>query len=240
MDNSLILTMIGGIIAFILLVIVLYAVFGVTARIIPANERLIIYRFGRIHRIGGPDAVQLYPGLDDIRQVIRVYDRVIEVSMPETLVYGVPNELDVSLWGRFDPVAASRGSYGKLERLLQMSDEQRLELAQEKVREAVIRQIANVEEKMPLPAQAGETQRLLALAPASPIYNELLAGVKYQLSLTMPAIGVLVDTGKPVVLRGHTLLQGEVITGSAVSSAAEPNETYRLSKEDLAVLKSVV
>jgi hypothetical protein len=233
-----IIPIIAALIILLGLGLALYFGLAVQKRTIPLNERLVISRFGRFHRVGGPGTTRIYPGLDRVTDVIRVYDQAIEVTMPNAPVYGVPHELTVALWGKFDPVQASRGHYSNLERLLQMSEDERLAQAKAKIEEAVTRQIAYLEEKIPLPTEAADGRPVLALAPGGPIYEKLIKAVNYYLLDTLPTVGVLPDTSKPIVLRGRAMSNGQHSAQSDLPLNHQAH--YWLSQRDLAVLKSVV
>ncbi len=202
MDNSLI---IGAIIIFVILLIVVYKVLSTTTRVVPQEKRLVIYRLGRFHRVVGPGPVQILPSIDKIVQTIEVRDHPLEINVPGIFAFGVPNELKLNLWCSFDLVQAAGGDHDKLAKFVQISEAERRKQVEVKMREAIVRQIADLQEKMPLPDKASLIERVIALAPGSTRYNALLKGLKYELEKSLPSVGVILNTSQPIVLTGRNI-----------------------------------
>jgi hypothetical protein len=196
----------------IVVVVFLVILFGVVIRlfasmtqVVPQTQRLVVYRLGRFHRIAGPGPVQIIPRLDQVVRMIEVRDHPVEITVPGLFAFGAPNTLTLNLWCSFDLVQAAEGDHGKLAQLVQLSESERHQQVEVKMREALVRQIADLQQKMPLPDKATLMDRIIALAPASPRHNALLKGVKYDLERTLPSVGVILNTNQPIVLTGRSL-----------------------------------
>jgi hypothetical protein len=198
------LMIVVGIIFLIVLLVVLYNLIAIT-RVVPQEERLVVYRLGRFNRIAGPGPVQVIPGLEEVVQTIDVRDRPLEIKVPGIFAFGVPNDLTLNLWCSFDLVKAVKGDRDKLAKLVQLTEFERHEQVKVKMREALVSQVANLQEQMPLPIKAKLTERIIALAPGTPRYNALIKGLKHQLERTFPSVGVILNTDQSIVLTGRNL-----------------------------------
>lgn len=193
---------IGGL---ILLVILVTVMFIVTLRVVPEEERRVVYRLGRFHRITGPGLVMIIPGLEHVGRTFEVRTHPIEIAVSGLLAFGVPNDLSLNLWCRFDPVQAAGGDHHKLAELAQMRDTERHHQVEVKMREALINQIARLEERQPLPQTAILIDKVMALAPGSSRYHKLIEGLKEELARTLPAVGFILDPNQSIVLTGRNL-----------------------------------
>lgn len=189
-----------GIVLAIILLFILFRILRSTTHVIPQEERWVIYRLGRFRRLAGPGTVQIIPQLDEIKRVVNVRDRPHEVTVKGVFAFGVPNDLTLNLWCSFDLEKAAGEDRNKLAQLVQINELERREQVEVKMREALIRQISTLQERMPLPDKAQFMDRVIALAPGSTRYNALLRGVQYELERSLPSIGVILDTSQPIVL----------------------------------------
>lgn len=194
------LLVIGGVFLVLVLLILLYALLRTTTRVVSQERRLVIYRLGRFHRIAGPGPVQIMPKIDEVVRTIEVRDRPMEVTVEGIIAFGVPNSLTLDLWCRTDVVEAAKGDRDKLLNLAQISEAERTHQIEVKMREAITRQLAKVQERLPLPDKADFFQRLGALRPASARYDDLLKGIRYELETSLPTIGVILHKDQPIVL----------------------------------------
>lgn len=201
-------TILWTIVAIILagiFLIALYKLITMTFQVVPQEKRLVIYQLGTFSRVAGPGPVRVIPGLDKVVKTIEVRDHLHEVTVPGIFAYGVPNELTLSLWCSFDLVQAAAGDRGKLMRFVQVSEAERRDQVRVKMHEALVRQIAGLQERMPLPDKATLLERVIALAAGSQRYNEFLKCLKYDLDRILPSIGVVLSTEHPIVLTGRNI-----------------------------------
>jgi hypothetical protein len=174
-------------------------------RVVPHGERLVIYRLGRFHRVVGPGLVLVLPKLENIVRTFRVRDQPIEVTVGGLFLYGLPAEMTLNLWCSFDLAQAAGGDYAKLANFVQFSDGERRRQVEVKVREALVRQIADLQKHRPLPDTAPILEKVKALAPGSPRYNELLEAAKRDLGQILPTVGAVLNTAQPVTLVRRTI-----------------------------------
>ncbi len=198
------LWIIGGIFAIVLLIALIKLITSST-RVVSEEKRLVIYRIGRFHRISGPGPVTVIPILDEVKKTIEVRNHPLEVTVDGVFAYGVPNSLTLNLWCSFDLVKAAGKDREKLVNIAQMNEGERRQQVKVKMHEALIRQIAILQERMPLPATAPLMERVAALVPGGPRYNELLKGLKYDLEKTLPSIGVVLSPDHPIALTGRNI-----------------------------------
>jgi hypothetical protein len=169
------------IVGVVLLVILIAIVLRAILRVVPHEERRVIYRLGRFHRVVGPGLVLVIPRLEQVVRTIEVRDHPMEITVPGLFAFGVPTELTLNLWCSFDLVQAAGGDRDKLARLVQIRDGERHRQVEVKMREALVNQISDLQKRMPLPAAATTMDGVIALAPGGPRYRELLEGVKREL-----------------------------------------------------------
>jgi hypothetical protein len=193
------LLIVGSILLAVLVAVVLRA----TVRVVSHEERLVIYRLGRFHRVVGPGLVLVIPRLDHVVRPIEVRDHPMEITVPGLFAFGVPTELTLNLWCSFDLVQAAGGDRDKLARLVQIRDGERHRQVEVKMREALVNQISDLQKRMPLPATTMEG--VIALAPGGPRYRELLEGVKRELEQTLPSVGVILNPAHSIVLTGRNI-----------------------------------
>jgi len=64
----------------------------------------------------------------------------------------------------------------------------------------LIHQIAELQERRPPPPNASLQDRIIALAPGSPPYNELLWALKHELQQTLPSVGAILNPNQSITL----------------------------------------
>lgn len=198
-----ILWIIVAIIALIVVGLVVYNILRATTRIVPEGQRLIVYRLGRFNRVVGPGMVQVIPALEQVTRTLEVRDHPLEVTVKGIFAYGVPNDMTLDLWCSYDLVRAAAGSRAKLALFVQMSDTERRQQVEVKMREALVNQVALLEQHLPLPPKSTPLDGVIALAAGTERYNKLLAGVKDELEKSLPSIGVVLNTTQPITLTGR-------------------------------------
>ena len=195
-----ILLMIVGAAVLLVVLVILYRVIRASTHVIPEEQRWVIYRLGRFHRVAGPGTVQILPRFDRVVQTFEIRHRPLEVSVPGIFGFGLPNDLTLNLWCSFDPVQAAGGDKDRLIRLVQINDAERRDQVAVKARQAMVNCLAQLQSTMPLPAQPQVMDQVVALAPGSPRYNTLLNTLREDLERTLPSVGVVLDTSQPIIL----------------------------------------
>ncbi len=235
-----------GIVLLIGFILILLKVLTATTRVVSQDERLAIYRLGHFHRIAGPGPVQIIPRIDQVVRTINVRARPIGTTVSSVFVFGVQNELTLDLWCHFDLMQAAGGDREKLVNSVQISELERRQQIELKMREALLRQIEVLQDRMPLPDRATPVDRIEALTPGNVRYNTLFKGVKYELEKSLLEVGVVLNTTKPIVLT--RTISDKITEESVAERPPAPSETGQepstkalqpLTRDDLAVLKRI-
>jgi hypothetical protein len=199
------LAIIGGIFLCLVLIFIVYKLLKRNMHVVPQEQRLVIYRLGRFSRVAGPGLVWVSPRLEEVKRTLEVRDHPIEVTVSGIFAFGVPNDLTLNLWCSFDLKEAAGGDNDKLAQFVQVRESERRQQVEVKMREALVERLADLQERMPLQDGATTMDAIIALAPGSKRYNELLAGVKRQLEHTLPTIGVILNSSQPIIITGRGL-----------------------------------
>ena len=171
-------------------------------RIVPEEQRWVVYRLGRFHRVVGPGPALIWPRLDVIRQKYLVRDEPLECSVADIFLYGVPVGVTIRLWASFDLQKASRGDRGLLANLVQFGYTERCRQVEAKVREALIHQVQELEQRRPLSGSASVAEKILPLIPGTPECSELLKRVARELQESLLTVGAVLNTAQPVMITG--------------------------------------
>lgn len=201
-----------GIIGLLVLVVIAYNFLRAATHIVPEGQRVVIYRLGRFDRIAGPGQVWVIPGVDQVVQTLEVRDHPIEITVPGIFAFGIANDLTFNLWLSYNPEQAASGDKDRLAKLVQINDTERRRQIEVKLREALVNQIAELEKRMPLPGTPNAIDGVIALAPGSKRYNELLAGFKRELEKTLPLVGVILNTNQSITVTGRGIPEGVINT----------------------------
>jgi hypothetical protein len=199
------LWIIVGIILAIILVIMVIKLLRSSLHVVPEGRRLVVYRLGRFNRIVGPGLVLVIPWLEQIMRTLEVRDHPLEVTVTGIFAYGIPNDLTLNLWCSYDLARAAGGDKHQLAHLAHMSDAERRQQVEVKMREALVTQVAILQKQMPLPAEASPFDSVIALAPGTERYNKLLEWVRDELEKTLPSVGVVLNTSQPITLTGRDI-----------------------------------
>lgn len=194
-----VLITIGGIVLVIIVIFIAYKIIRGMTQVVPQEERLVIYRLGRFNRISGPGVVWMLPNMENARP-IDVRDRPHELTISQIFAFGVSNELTLNLWCSFDLAQAAGDDKEKLSQLVQLNEVERRHQLEVKIREALVHQLSDLQRRRPLPETASTFDGVIALAPGSDRYNELLEGVTRELAQSLRSIGIVLNTSQPITL----------------------------------------
>lgn len=251
---TIVLVVTGVIVLVIFIIILLYAARTTTTHLVSQDERLVIYRLGSFSRLAGPGAVQTIPGIDDVVGTVSLSEFPVEVTIADCSAFGLSADLTLKFWCKFDLGAAAKNGHKTLADLVKMSDTERNQQIKIWAREALVRQIAHLQERIPLPDRVEKEKRVAALAPGSLRYNTLVQSVINDLEQKLLTLGIIVSTTHQSVLTFET----EEAARPADASAKEGQESLeadtpskdrapqgelqpslRLTRRDLMVLKRV-
>ncbi|RMD67182.1 hypothetical protein D6833_00530, partial [Candidatus Parcubacteria bacterium] len=191
-----------AVLLLLIAIVVLLRFFRASIRVVPEQQRLVIERLGRVHRVAGPGPVLIVPKLERIAGAYLARDEPQECSVDGIFVYGVPIGVTIRLWSCFEPQRTARGNRELLANLVKFSTSERREQLCAKVREALIHQLQEVEQRRPLPQTARIAEKILPLIPGAPQCDELLKLVAEELGRTLPSIGWVLNRDQPVMITG--------------------------------------
>jgi len=172
--------------------------------IVPENERVVIFRFGRFQKVCGPGRVMFMRGVDEIKQTIDILDRPCEYHVPYIFLNGVPLSLTISMWSRYDPVeAAGIGQIRKrlLREMVQYTDDDRREQSQLLLREAVMRRAAEFNRQNPTVMKDSFFVKLMPVLPGQPATRQLLDRVRLDVLSAFRRLGIIINTQQPIMIR---------------------------------------
>lgn len=168
-------------------------------RIVPEEERLVVYRLGRFHKIAGPGPVILQRNLDEVKRTFSVRDEPRNVRINGLFINGVPFGYTLNFWYRFDLKAAAGEDRVRLVNLAQFSDDERKQQVATKVREALVTSAARLERNYQ-PAGNHFFYKLLPIIPGLPEFEALFAEVRQHLRTTLPLVGAILNEAHPITV----------------------------------------
>ncbi|MFN8446410.1 MAG: hypothetical protein U0175_36805 [Caldilineaceae bacterium] len=200
------------ILAIVVLLFLAVLLFGLRYELVKQEERLVLYRFGRFSRIGGPGYVFYSTRFETIERRINVREENKKVSVDGLFINGIPFGYTFDIWMRNDPQAAAQQSGQPLAELAQFDDRERLAQTKVTIRNALLESLAQVEQEHPVSAKAPFVTKLLPIFPGQPAFNSLMDQVRQRLSQSLPEIGVLPAPGRPITVMYINLNQ-QIIDG---------------------------
>lgn len=219
MDFLIVLLIILGI------VVGLYLLTQSKIQIVPEEERLVVYRLGRFHRVAGPGPVVLQRSLDEVKRTFSVRDEPHNVRVMGLFMNGVPFGYTLNLWYRSDLKAAASEDRARLLNLVQFNNEERERQVATKVREALVTSAAKIEKEYK-PAGNNFVHKLLPIIPGLPEFEALLAEVRQQLRMTLPLVGAVLNETQPITVTNIHLGNDIVSSFSRGRIAALLSETF--------------
>jgi hypothetical protein len=191
----------------VVLAFIAYSILSRTTQIVPDEERWVIHRLGRFHRIVGPGMVQIFPGLEYVRKRIDARNHPVEVEINGILAYGILNHLTLNLWCRIDLKEAAGNDKKKLAELALLSEVERQRQVQVKMRDILSNQIIELQKSKPLPPNASIFEKIVTLTPGTEHYKTLIERARRELEQALLSVGVILDTNQPIVLTGRNIPQ---------------------------------
>lgn len=213
--------MVPFVVVIVLLVIAALAYFLLRPdiKIVPEEERLVIYRLGRFDRVAGPGPILLSRDIDEIKRHFSIRNEPQNVAVDGLMMYGIPVGLTVNLWCRYDPVRAAGGDRERLRELVQFSESERHEHLAVQLRDALVHYMSALEQRAPLPPTATIVDMIVPILPGVPTCVEILQNVQRELAHTLPALGLYSDASHPLVIT-HLRLPEDMTKGFSRGRAA--------------------
>lgn len=223
----------------VLLVIVLGGAFaahvlGFTFRLVKQEKRLVVYRLGVFYKLAGPGPVVLNRHTDTVEREITVRSDQKEYMVGPYFMHGVPFSYLLLFWRRVDLVAAAGDDREKLAALAQYDDEQRELQIRNKLHEAFLKWVPQIEKAHKLKSDS-IAEKLAPIFPGEPECEKLFQCVLQELQKTLPTIGVFPDRRQTSVLTIKSLsVPPEVSAGfSDARSLALLREQFPELSEDM-------
>lgn len=188
------------IVAFVVaLYYLLTGLLGMQYRVVPEEKRLVIYRLGRFQRIAGPGVVITWR-TDTIEREINVRDEPVDLRVENLYMKGIPFGYTLNLWLHTDPVTVAQGDQERLRELALFNDRERQQQIAVKLRESIVKVVADIEKSYKLSKDALTFEKLLPIFPGLPLCEQLLEALKAELQRTLPTIGVVVNQQQPITI----------------------------------------
>ncbi len=194
-----------------LIIVGIYFLTQSKMQVVQEEERLVVYRLGRFHRVAGPGVVVLQRMLDEVKRTFNVRDEPHNVRINGLFMNGVPFGYTLNFWYRFDLQAAADGNHERLAKLVQFSDEEREKQVATKVREALVAAGPVIEQKFK-PTGADFVSKLLPIIPGLPSFDAFMVEVRKHLRESLPLVGAILNEEHPLTVTNIHL--GSDIIGS--------------------------
>ncbi|MCE7983000.1 MAG: hypothetical protein DYG89_17585 [Caldilinea sp. CFX5] len=194
-----------------LIIVGIYFLTQSKMRVVQEEERLVVYRLGRFHRVAGPGVVLLQRMLDEVKRTFNVRDEPHNVRVNSLFMNGVPFGYTLNFWYRFDLQAAAHGDHERLAKLVQFSDEEREKQVATKVREALVAAGPVIEQRFK-PTGSDFVSKLLPIIPGLPSFDAFMVEVRKHLRESLPLVGAILNEEHPLTVTNIHL--GSDIIGS--------------------------
>jgi hypothetical protein len=180
-------------------------------RMVPEEERWVIYRSGKFHRLVGPGRVEIlkkrpdFPSFEAVEyervaRIVNVRNEPVSLAVDGLFIYGIPFQYTVNFWCKTDIGQAAALTGQDVTTLVQFSDPERRHQVAVKLRDAMHAAVQQVQVDHPLPEDANFVDKLLPIFPGVDQCNELLSELRQQLMATLPLVGVLFDPKHPITV----------------------------------------
>ena len=167
---------------------------------VPPQERAIIFRHGRFHRIAGPGSVWLLSRIETDEGWYNTANQPQSVWVYNVRVRDIAANLQVNLWTRTDLEAVAAGNRPRLAEMALIKERARDAQVAVEIKRALDEALATLIAANRLPANAPLLGQLEVLLPGRPLCAELLAFVGHELAPRLRDFGVILDPTKPISL----------------------------------------
>jgi hypothetical protein len=174
------------------------------------EQRLVIFRLGRFHRISGPGVVWLLAGIEKIADWHNTANQPRNLWVSNLLIRGIDASLNVNLWVRTDLVEAAGNDKSKLAELATLHESAREGQVAVEVKRAMDDGLAAIEAAHPLGPNATLPEKIAVLLPTSALRDELLTSARDALAPRLREFGVILDPTKRISIT-QVLLPDDVV-----------------------------
>lgn len=173
--------------------------------IVPEEERLVIYRFGKFSRIVGPGPVWMQRRVERIERRLKVRSEPHFLKFNDLYAYDIPLGYTLSLWYRLDPVAAANGDQQMLRQLAQFESAECEENIRIRIHDLLIKHIAEFLDKHSLPNKPTVLDKLLPFCPGQPACDEILNKIRRELPEVLRSFGAVWNPTQPLAIKDFHL-----------------------------------
>lgn len=173
--------------------------------IIPEEERVVIYRFGKFSRVAGPGPVWMQRSIDQIERRLKVRNEPHFLKFNGLYAYDIPLGYTLSLWYRLDPVAAANGDQQMLRQLAQFESAECEENIRIRIHDLFIKHIADFLDRHSLPSKPTVLDKLIPFCPGQPACDEILNKIRRELPEVLRSFGAVWNPAQPIAIKDFHL-----------------------------------
>jgi len=193
-----------------LIAIVLWRAISIQLVTVPAEERWVIYRFGRFHRLAGPGLVWIWRRCERVERRVNVRDQPHSITLPFLYIYDIPIRFTLDCWYRIDPQEAADGDIAALRRFVQFNDDERHNQTVVRLYDLFVKHMTALMQQHELPSEPSLTDRLLPVLPGQPQCVQLLRDVQHELTGTLRRLGIVLNPEMPITIT-HFYISSNVV-----------------------------
>jgi hypothetical protein len=186
--------------ALLLLIVATIVILRPQQMVVSPQERIIIFRNGRFHRIAGPGPVWFLSRMDTDERCYDTSNQPRSVWVYGVRVHGIPAALQINLWMRTDLEEVAEGNWARLVEMALLKERARDAQVAVEIKRAIDAGLATLVAANHPSTNAPLLARLGVVLPGMPLCAELLVYLKRELAPGLRAVGVILDPTKPISL----------------------------------------
>lgn len=173
--------------------------------IVAEEERLVVYRFGKFHRLAGPGPVWVRRRIDQIERTLQVREEPHYLKFNGLYAYDIPIGYTLSLWYKLDPVAAAEGDQHMLRKLVQFDSEECNENIRIRIHDLFIKHIADAMRSQTLSSSPTVLDKLIPFCPGQAACDEMISKIRRELPELLRSFGAVFNPSQPVAIKDFHL-----------------------------------
>lgn len=178
--------------------------------IVPEEERLVLYQFGKFKRVAGPGRVWVKRRIENIERRLNVRDEPRYLEINGLYAYDIPLGYTLSIWYKVDPATAAGGDVHLLRKLVQFSNEECDENIRVRIHDLLVKHISEFLSMHSLPDTPTVLDKLVPFAPGQPACEQILNKLRQELPAVLRPFGAVWNPGQPIAIKKFHLASGIV------------------------------
>ncbi len=174
-------------------------ILGIRLQVVPVEERLVIYRNGRPHRLGGPGWTWLLTRIEEVMRTLNVREQPNEVMISGLNFAGVPFGYKLNIRYKIDP-DASAANRGEFLKLLQFEDHEFHRQVQITVRDSLLKIVAAYAAEQNFAPTTPIAAKFAFIRAGTEGANLILSRLQSELDQKLPALGVVINRAYPLMI----------------------------------------